>query len=240
MKKIRVVLPAYNEEKSLPALLKRLENCKVTDYALEILIVNDGSTDRTVKVVSALNTKNCSLVSLFPNKGLAGAVREGLEVSVKELSEEDIIITMDADNSHDPTYIVEMVEKINNGADIVIASRFQKGAKVIGLSLYRRALSLSAGFLFRIFKPIKNVRDYTCGYRAYRVGLIKNAIVHYNDKFIEQQGFACMVEILLKLQWSKPSVVEIPFTLQYNLKESASKMKVWKTVKQTFVVLFEN
>src|SRR4051794_31880651 len=108
---IRVVLPAYNEQKSLPTLLKRLD-LAFEESALrgDILIVNDGSTDDTVKVVRNYTGQSpVRLLNLQPNRGLAEALKNGFLTSVAECESGDIIITMDADNTHTPGLILRMV-----------------------------------------------------------------------------------------------------------------------------------
>jgi dolichol-phosphate mannosyltransferase len=103
--------------------------------------------------------------------------------------------------------------------------------------MFRRFLSFMAMILFRIIFPTRNVRDYTCGYRAYNVGIILSAFEHYGDSLISQRGFACMVDILLKLRAIDAIVTEVPLVLRYDRKAGASKMNVVTTIKDTLVLL---
>lgn len=239
--KIHIVLPAYNEEASLPHLLKRL------DFALqdsnlngEIIIVNDGSTDSTAEIARTFRCDTpIKLIDQQPNRGLAETIKNGLFTTLATCeSDEDIIIVMDADNSHSPGLMFRMVNLIKEGCDIVIASRYQRGARIRGLSRFRKMLSYGASILFRVMVRIPMVKDYTCGYRAYKVGLLKKAVSHYQDNFIKQTGFACMIEILLRMQKFDPIIDEVPLILRYDMKESASKMKIVRTIKQTLKMLF--
>jgi dolichol-phosphate mannosyltransferase len=115
---IRVVLPAYNEQKSLPALLERLDLAfKESALQGDILIVNDGSTDDTVRVVRSYTGQSpVRLLDLQPNRGLAEALKNGLLTAVSECEAGDIIITMDADNTHTPGLILRMVRMIRKVA----------------------------------------------------------------------------------------------------------------------------
>ena len=236
MQKIKIVLPAYNEELSLPPLLKRILGVKENfNLNLEILVVNDGSKDNTVGVAKNFNVE---VLDLQPNRGLAEAIREGLFAAIANLEDEDIIIVMDADNTHTPGLVMRMIRHIAEGCDIVIASRYQKGARVIGLSWFRKMLSFGASILFRILVGISGVKDYTCGYRAYRVEILKKAYQLYKEDFIKQTGFGCMIEILLRLQKFNPVIEEVPLILRYDFKEGESKMKIFRTIKQTLKLVF--
>jgi dolichol-phosphate mannosyltransferase len=237
---IKVMLPSYNEELNLPALLRKLESTKIEfGLNMEVLVVNDGSKDGTADI--ARNFKGdivVNLLDLQPNRGLAGAMREGFKEAIKNLDDNDILIALDADDSHNPGLMNRMIGQIREGSDVVIASRYRPGSRIVGLTKFREFLSSGAGYLFRIFTPIRGVRDYTCGYRAYKVNLLKQAHEHYGEQFIQQQGFGCMAEILLKLRRFNPIIHEVPFILRYDLKKGSSKMNVMKTVKQTLGLIF--
>ena len=110
---------------------------------------------------------------------------------------------------------------------------------MIGLSLQRRLLSALASVVFRVLFPIPGVKDYTCGYRAYRAGLLQRVMVN-NEDFISESGFSAMVDILLKLRRAYPDLLarEVPLLLRYDKKLSASKMNVKKTIRQTLSLIW--
>jgi dolichol-phosphate mannosyltransferase len=145
---------------------------------------------------------------------------------------------MDADNSHMPGQILQMTRNIREGRDVVIASRFRPGAVVLGVPLYRRCLSLGVLAVSRICFPIRGVRDYSCGYRAYRADLLKQAITAYGENFFQREGgFACMIGVLLRLKKLGAVFGEIPIVLRYDQKQGLSKMKIASTVYHTLRVL---
>ena len=149
----------------------------------------------------------------------------------------DIVITMDADETHSPGLIPRMVGMVREGHDVVIASRYQPGARVVGLSTPRRLVSYAASWLFRIVFSHPGVRDYTCGFRAYRGSVLAQAASRYGSQFVEAQGFQCMVDILLKLRKLDVIFGEAPMILRYDLKRGASKMRVARTIRQTLTLL---
>ena len=240
--RIRVMLPAYNEEQNLPDLLGHIEQFKLDfDLDIDVLIVNDGSTDATLQVASNYSGNLLvNVLDLQPNRGLAGAMREGFKESIKDLDDSDILIALDSDNSQNPALFYRMIIQIREGSDIVIASRYRSGSRIHGLSKFREFLSFVASCLFRIFRPIEGVRDYTCGYRAYRVSILKKTHLYYGERFIMQKGFGCMAEILLKMRQFDPIIHELPFILRYDLKLGESKMNVLKTVRQTLQLVFSS
>ena len=234
-----VVLPAYNEASCIGDLLHSfVAAVPQTGVPCRVIVVNDGSTDDTAGVVLGFQQKlDIELINHSVNRGLAEAIRTGLSRAVEISAGDDVIVTMDADNSHPPDLVARMLPLIRDGYDVVIASRYQEGARVVGLSPFRTLLSSGASLLFRTILPVSGVRDYSCGYRAYRATLLKKAISEYGESFITERGFSCMVDILLKLRRYAPAIAEVPLVLRYDQKKSVSKMKVGKTVRQTLWLL---
>lgn len=238
MTTIRVVLPAYNESKALKTLIPALaSNLSEGWMKYHIYVVDDGSSDDTAKVVTKFSGENVSLLKHPKNQGLSEAINTGFKQALNESGNEDIIVTMDADNTHLPGLILRMARLIKEGHDVVISSRFVEGARVRGVPFRRAILSFASSWVFRLLFPIPGVKDYTCGFRAYRAGLLKQAVKKYGKGFIDQKGFACMVDILLKLRTLDPIIAEVPMILRYDLKPGKSKMNVGNTVDETLKLI---
>lgn len=244
-KKIIVVLPCYNEEDNLVPLIERYENNFVQllnlGFQREYIVVDDGSTDESPQILKELMSKiPLTVITHSPNQGLGASIRDGLRLATERSKDQDIIITMDSDNSHPPELIGTMVQKILEGNHVVIASRYRYGSRVVGLERYREWLSRIAGILFKITYNIRNVRDYTCGFRAYESAHLRKAFEVYGDKLIEQSGFQCMAEIIIKLNRIQDTIFyEVPLILRYDRKQGASKMKVLNTVFNTLKMLLK-
>lgn len=241
-----IVLPAYNEAAALPKLLKDIEqNCAPISH--QIVVVNDGSTDRTLEVVNQYSFmhKNVHVVNHDQNQGLGAALNSGFQYVLNynqihsSLSENgisgeqevpDMLITMDADNTQPADCIPLLHEAICSGADLVIASRYAQGGEQHGLSFVRRTLSWGAGRVMHYFFPIAGVRDYSCGYRAYRLSILAEGTRMYGSNIIQSDNFSGMVELLLKVAPLAASITEVPLKLHYELKNGASKMKIWATI----------
>lgn len=235
MKKMHVVLPAYNESESLPNLLTRFsELAEDQRSSLLIHVVNDGSVDDTREVAQRpYPGLTVDVVDHPRNMGLGQAVQTGIRTVTAIASDEDFMVLMDADDTHDPKLVKDLVAALETGADIAIASRFVPGGDDSTAPLFRRLLSRGAALCFRAALPVnKNVRDFTSGFRAYRVSILKRVVDHWGERLIEERGFACMVELLMKLRHCKPVVVEVPMYLEYDRKQGASKIRITRTIFQ--------
>jgi dolichol-phosphate mannosyltransferase len=238
-RKIWIVLPAYNEEDSLPPLLEAIHNALApTDIRYGVIVVDDGSRDATARIAREAAARGAvELIMHVTNQGLAAAIRTGLGAAVARSGASDVIITMDCDNTHPPRLIPQMLTKLDEGRDVVIASRFQPGAQVFGVPKSRMLYSIGAKWMFQILFPIRGVRDYTCGYRAYRADAIRQAAAMYGDQLITETGFSCMADLLLKLRHLPLAMGEIPLELRYDRRGADSKMRVLRTIRQTLLLM---
>lgn len=234
--KIWIILPAYNEAADLGALLDRVDDAMFQanlDY--QIVLIDDGSSDGTHQVAAEAATHYPMLIERHEiNQGLGSTIRDGLLRAAAEADPSDVLVTLDADNTHTPDLIVRMVRMIREGHDVVIASRYQRGSVVRGVSLLRRFLSRAAGLFLRLVFPIPGVRDYTSGYRAYRAGVMQELIAASESRLTDQDGFQVMVDILLSLR-NRCGLIfgEAPLILRYDFKDGSSKMNVGATITDT-------
>jgi dolichol-phosphate mannosyltransferase len=205
-----------------------------------VLIVDDGSTDATTRIaVEWADRLPLQVRRHETNLGLGATLRDGLEWACEEAEPDDVIITLDADNTHTPELIVRMTRAIREGHDVVIASRFRPGSRVRGVPFFRRLLSQLARISFRLVFPIQGVRDYTCGYRAYKASVLQN-VTREDPSFFDQEGFQVMVDVLLKLRRDRELVFgEVPLILRYDFKEGTSKMNVARTTSDTLRLMLK-
>jgi dolichol-phosphate mannosyltransferase len=233
------VLPCYNEDKNIINLVKawKQQESKLLnkDIVLKLLIVNDGSSDDTFSVATELaeGNSNITVVSHEVNKGLGEALNTGINYVIMQENVKYMCI-MDGDMTQHPLYIHSMLEKMEGEElDCVIASRYRPGSKVEGLSFFRKFLSSGARVVYTMKLRISKVRDYTCGYRLYKVNVLRALSKRYGVSILKEQSFACMLELLIKLSKENAKIAEVPFVLKYQLKEGQSKMDVVKTIKRS-------
>jgi dolichol-phosphate mannosyltransferase len=237
--RVLIGLPAYNEEIALPRLLARIAPlAKSSATPMTVVLYNDGSSDATVPIAREWQSR-LSLVILdgVVNKGLGAGLRALVEYAVAQADDDDVLVVMDCDDTHDPAQIGDMLDKLAAGADVAIGSRYVRGATVRGVPAFRRLTALGAAGLFKSVHPVRGVWDYTCGYRAYRVAVLKQAAAKYGDALIAERGFACMVELLLKLNALGVRFAEIPLRLRYDLKPTATKMGVGSNMRRLLQLL---
>ena len=221
-------LPCYNEQDNLHELIGSITAACPN---AKLFFVDDGSADDSAAIVEeyASENKDIYLIRHEQNMGLGKAMNTILNHAADTYEDEDVLITFDSDNTHTPGIAVAMMEKLySENLDIVIASRYEKGGKELGLSPIRKLYSRGARLFCSVIFHIKNVKDYSCGYRAYRVSLLKELKQRYNGTIVDSSGFECMVEIINKCR--KAKIKEYPLVLNYSLKKGESKMRPMKTI----------
>ena len=237
-----VLIPTFNPSEAL--LTETLHSLLQQDpgpEAMEILVVDDGSADRTAEVVEELSKSYpVRLVKHEVNRGLGAAISTAVTTAVEGLYDDDIVVTMDADNTHPPQLISRMVPMIREGRDIVIASRFEPGGQVVGLSRFREVLSLGASWMMRLCFGVRGCKDYTCGYRAYRAGILRQAQNRYHGQLVRESGFASMAELLLNISKLGVVIGEVPLLLRYDLKKGDSKMRIGRTIYRTIAMVLRH
>ncbi len=240
---IWVIFPAWNEEKVIrPTLLALWQAYRGRNEDYTAVLVDDGSTDRTVAEARAAVAESggemkLEVLSHEQNRGLGAGLRTGIYWVLDHAAPDDVLVTLDADNTHPPALIPDLVARVRDGADLSIASRYRSGAEVHGVPGYRRALSDVASVIFSTLYPIPGVRDYTCCFRAYRIPVLRRARAVYGEELCTARGFEAVMDLLLRLGPLGVRVSELGFVLDYGERVGQSKMKVLRTIRSTLGLL---
>ena len=227
---IYLILPSYNEEKNLVKMFKQINNLKVASNIIVILI-DDCSIDNTMALKSMKNKFKIIYKRHPRNMGLSIALESGFNLVKNIAKKNDLIVTMDSDNTHPIKIIPRMMDVlVNNNSDIIIASRFLPTSKINGLSFFREFLSWAAKHIYSFSFPYKNLKEYTGNFRIYRSYLIKKLMK--NRKFFKNEDFNIVVKILLFFikNIKKLKISEYPLILNYQYKMGASKMRIGRNI----------
>lgn len=227
--KILIIIPTYNEAENIENIVSQVF-CSVNDVS--ILIIDDNSPDGTYQIAENLAKTNerVFVVKREGKLGLASAYITGMKWGIENGF--DVFCEMDADFSHNPKYLPDMIEKIKDN-DVVIGSRNIKGGMVQGLSLLRNFISKGGSLYSRIALGFPPIFDLTGGYNMWTL----NALDKINIESIVSDGYCFQIEMKYKA-WKKGcSFVEIPILFE-NRKNGQSKMSL-KIFLEAFVKIWK-
>jgi dolichol-phosphate mannosyltransferase len=199
--KVLVIVPTYNERDNLPDLVRAI--LAREDYA--VMIVDDASPDGTGAVADALAAEQPGRVEVVHRTGPRGLGRsyvEGLQRALRGRA--DVICQMDADWSHDPQYLPELVAATADH-DVVIGSRYLRGVSVVNWPLRRIVLSAFGNRYIRAITGLA-ARDCTSGYRCWRRGMLAQLPL---DRVVSD-GYAFLVEMLFEAARRGARIGEVP------------------------------
>jgi len=218
--RLSVIIPSYNEEKRITKTLKSIdEYLKKQEYDYEIIVVSDGSKDKTGEVVNASQVKNLRLIDNKENHGKGFVVRQALMEA-----KGDYRLFTDADNSTSIDQVEKMWPEFDKGADIVIGSREIEGSVLDPPQPFMRRLTGAAfRLLTNILVSLWAIKDTQCGFKA------------FNRKSVEEilplckiDRFSFDAEILVLAKRLKYKIKEVPITWKNDLE---SKVKFKNMVK---------
>jgi dolichol-phosphate mannosyltransferase len=198
---VLVVTPTYNERDNLPDLVRAI----LTHPETRVMVVDDQSPDGTGALADALATEYPGRVMVVHRTGKRGLGRsyvEGLQIAIKDGA--DLICQMDADWSHDPKYLPEMVRAAADH-DVVIGSRYLRGVSVVNWPLRRIVLSAFANRYIRAITGLK-AQDCTSGYRCWRREMLASLPL---DRVVSD-GYAFLVEMLYEAHRRGARIGEVP------------------------------
>jgi dolichol-phosphate mannosyltransferase len=216
---IAIVIPTYNEKEALPSLIEKIfDKIRPLVEELHVVIVDDSSPDGTADIARNLGEKfqKISVIQRPGKMGLGAAYKDGFTHVLQKL-ESNLIVQMDADHSHDPSELANMIEKIVD-YDFIIASRHVTGSSVIGWGLGRKVTHSIAGAIAKVSANI-DIDDCTSGFRMFK----REALEKIEFNKIEADGFAFQIEVLYQLKQKGFHGLEVPTTF-VNRTEGESKM----------------
>lgn len=232
--KVNVVIPCYNEEQTLPALFEKLDKvCNLLidkeKYNLEIILVNDGSSDNTLKLLNKQYSDNdrVKIINRDKNGGFGAAIKSGLEAVTG-----DITVTIDADTNYDQLEIPKILDLLTEGIDIVTASPLHPDGKW-NFPAHRFMTSRGVAQLYKMSlgKSSQGIYTYTSGFRVYRSKILPEIMPDAND-------FLATAELLINALLKGYKVKEYP-TVVYDRIYGTSKLNTVKTAISHIKFIFK-
>ncbi|HSM02177.1 MAG TPA: polyprenol monophosphomannose synthase [Acidimicrobiia bacterium] len=200
--RVTVIVPTYNEIESLEDAA-----AGVLAHGYRLLVVDDGSPDGTGRLADGLAREHPSITVLHRDqkRGLGTAYAEGFEMALDAGA--DILCEMDADLSHDPAVLPQLVAAVEAGADLAIGSRMVEGGSVSNWSLPRRMLSRWGNRYARAMLGVPT-RDLTSGFRAFRAAALRRL----DPGSCLANGYGFQIEMAWRAHRAGMTVTEVPFT----------------------------
>jgi dolichol-phosphate mannosyltransferase len=223
---IRFVIPVYNERENIANLIADLAP-RARELGARIIFVDDGSTDGTAEVIEANRQDlHLAIVRHQVNRGLGTAINSGLRAALGESQDDDAIVTIEGDNTSD----LDDLAQFQQGSDVVLASVYAPGGRIVGVAPWRLAASKAVSNSFRYVGGLKEIHTLSSLYRVYRAGTLRRAAETYGWLLVREPGFAANVELLLKLYNAGASVSEVPTVNDWSRRLGVSKMSLKPTV----------
>ncbi len=226
--RVLVVTPTYNERDNLPVLV---EQVLARGPEFSILVVDDASPDGTGAVADALVQANPARVHVLHRTGKRGLGRSYVDALSQAVTMDvDIVCQMDADFSHDPQYLPDLVRGVTEGGlDLVVGSRYLHGVSVVNWPLRRLILSTCANRYVRAITGLP-ARDCTSGYRCWR----RDALARLPLRRFVSDGYAFLVEMLFEAMGAGCRIGEVPI-IYVERREGQSKMSRGVILESIFV-----
>lgn len=213
--KVCCIIPAYQESRAIDQVIRIAQK-----YCTHVVVVDDGSTDNTGKIAQ----DNGATVLRHPtNLGKGAALRTGFDYTVKK--QYDIMITLDGDLQHNPHSIPRFLDKIKQGYDIIVGSRYQTQSE--DMPFARKLSNLITTTVLRVFFKVP-VTDSQSGYRAFKRRVLETIPVRDN-------GFAAETEILIDAQRAGFLISEVPIATSYG--DEKSKIRPGRDISRWLVTL---
>jgi dolichol-phosphate mannosyltransferase len=209
-----ILVPTYNEAGNLPKLLPSLASviAKVKTWKVQVLVIDDSSPDGTADVVKELQKKYEFLHLLINKKknGLGGAYLKGMSQAFLKMKA-DAVFELDADLSHDPKKIPAFLAALDNGADMVLGSRYMPGGSIpSNWGPHRKFLSVAGNMFIAMVLMSRAIRDWTGGYRAIRRS-VWDAVHKELENSERFTGYTFQIGFLIKAMRRGFKIVEVPF-----------------------------
>lgn len=237
MNRIFILIPVLNEAGNIPRLMGGLKvlSTELQDRSdVQVILIDDGSRDQTSEVAkqSAEDAGiRLSVLRHETNQGPGKAFATGFRSLAASMQDGDLILTMEGDNTSRFELVRQMLVRMAEGYDVVFASPYAYGGKIINTSAYRVFLSNMANLFIKELLGIHGLLTVSSFFRLYRAPALKKLQSAYRPEILERSGFECMVEMTMKMINLQITISEVPMILDTHARVGKSRMKILKTIR---------
>ena len=226
-KKLSILIPVYNEEKTLLNILKRINECKIDNFDFETIIINDGSDDNTFNLIKENSDLYDKVINLDKNRGKGYAVKSGLKIATG-----DYVIFQDADLEYDPKDFIKFTNLINKfSVDVIIGSRFNYSEYTRSHNIANKFGNYILTLFFNLLYNTTFTDIYSC-YLAFRKDILDV------DK-LKTDGFEQHAEILCKIVKKSDRFYEVPINYNGRSAKEGKKIKFYHFFTVIYRILIE-
>ena len=226
-KKLSILIPVYNEEKTLLNILERINESKIENFDFETIIINDGSDDNTFNVIKENSDLYDKVINLDKNRGKGYAVKSGLKIATG-----DYVIFQDADLEYDPKEFIKFTNLINKfSVDLIIGSRFNYSDYIRSHNIANKFGNYILTLFFNLLYNTTFTDIYSC-YLAFRRDILDV------DK-LKTDGFEQHAEILCKIVKKSDKFYEVPINYNGRSAKEGKKIKFYHFFTVIYRILIE-
>lgn len=242
MENIYIITPIFNEKENIPSLIESFHDItNKFNNDIFFIVVDDGSTDGTIDEIERLkNGLNITVLNYGCNKGPGYAFATGFEYISAKIDADDIIVTMEGDNTSRIETLYLMIERLKREKlDCVLASPYAYGGGISNTSFLRTILSHIANTFIKEMLGIRGIHTMSSFFRVYDAKLILKLQRIFSPRIISMDGFESMIELLKKIIMTHATISEMSMELDTSLRKGKSKMKIIKTIIGYLFLYFE-
>ncbi len=237
MSRLFLLIPVLNEAGNIPRLMEALKSLSTklkNKFDLYILLVDDGSRDNTSQLAKQSAVESGLQLDVLrheTNQGPGKAFATGFCQLASSLEDNDLVLTMEGDNTSRLELVEQMLVRLREGFEVVFASPYMYGGKIVNTSAYRIFLSSVANLFIKELLGIHGILTVSSFFRLYRAPALKKLQAAYGPEIVERSGFECMVEMTMKMVNLQITISEVPMVLDTHARVGKSRMKIAKTIR---------
>lgn len=227
-----IVVPVFNEAPNLARLFEGLRASadQTEGFDVFVVLVDDGSTDETPYLAPQISGGlNLTVLTHDVNYGPGHAFGTAFAFLAPRLRADDLVLTMEGDNTSRTELIGAMLRRVEEGHDSVFASPYMYGGGILHTHVVRVLLSHIANAIVKEFLGVHGLFTVSSFFRLYRGSSLRRLQERYGERIIERDGFESMVELVVKMVYLQMSISELPMVLDATRRVGVSKMPTRRT-----------